>query len=102
MELTIFITVTVSQSDYQVQVQHFYNSQFYLLEVHSVFTNKSCMVCRISDITWLLAPQASNHSGHPKHKLLIKNIHSFSDIYFYFIWLNNLNFVGCRKIYLFI
>lgn len=73
MEMTIFITVTVSQSDYQVQVQHFYNGQFYLLEVRSVFTNKSCMVCRISDITWLLAPRASNHSGHPKQKLLIKN-----------------------------
>ena len=52
MESIIFIAVTVSQSDYQVQVHRFLNSQLYLLEVHSIFTNKSCMV-RISDITWL-------------------------------------------------
>jgi len=52
MESIIFITVEVSQSDYQVEVHRFLNSQLYLLGVHSVFTNKSCMV-RDTGITWL-------------------------------------------------
>lgn len=85
MELTIFVTVTVSQSDYEVKVHRFFNSQFYLLEVHSIFTNKSCMVCRISGTTWLLPPRARNHSGHPKQKSLIKNtIHLVTFIFLLF------------------
>jgi hypothetical protein len=73
MELTIYITVKNFPIILSNLGASFSYSQLYLLEVHSVFTNKLCTVCTICGVTWLSAPQASNHRGHPILKLLNKN-----------------------------